>query len=130
MSAFVDTNVLLYLISDDAAKAARAEAVLAAGPVISVQVLNEFTNVVRRKRILDWDELELALTSIRQCARVIDLTLEVHERGLRVARRYQLSTYDALIVAAAQAAPCTTLWSEDLQHGQLLDGLTVLNPFL
>ena len=82
MRPFVDTNVLLYLISADEAKAARAEAVLAAGVVISVQVLNEFANVARRKHGLSWDELPSVLADLAALADVRDLTLATHQRGV------------------------------------------------
>lgn len=127
---FVDTNVLLYLISADEAKADRAEQCLAAGIVISVQVLNEFASVARRKQGLSWDELPRVLGPIAALSDVKDLTLATHRRGLALARRYQLGIYDAMIASAALEAGCTTLLSEDFQAGQIFDGqLTVLNPF-
>ena len=129
--AFVDTNVLLYLLSEDAAKAVRAEHVLSAGVVISVQVLNEFAHVARRKLKLDWPRLRQALLDIRRFAEVRALTLQVHELGLDIAERYRLGTFDALIAASALDAGCERLLSEDLQHGQRLHGtLTIRNPFL
>lgn len=127
---FVDTNVLLYLLSSDVAKADRAEAVLAGRIVISVQVLNEFANVARRKLRLEWSAIEQALRDIRRFAEVFPLTLETHERGIALASRYQLTVYDAMIAAAALEAGCETLASEDFSAGQRLDGcLTVRNPF-
>ena len=127
---FVDTNVLLYLLSDDAAKANRAEALLAGRIVISVQVLNEFANVTRRKLGLDWPEVVQALLDIRRFADVHPLTLDTHERGIALAKRYQLSVYDAMIVAAALEAGCETLASEDFSAGQRFEGLTIRNPFV
>lgn len=127
---FVDTNVLLYLISRDAAKARRAEKVLAAGISISVQVLNEFANVSRRKHSLEWAELTETLAGIRHFVQLHPLTLDTHLRGLALAERYQFSLYDAMIAAAALQAGCDTLLSEDFQAGQLIDGqLKVVNPF-
>ena len=127
---FVDTNVLLYLLSDDVAKAERAEALLRGRAVISVQVLNEFANVARRKLQLGWPEVEQALVDVRRFCEVRPLTLETHERGIALAARYQLSVYDAMIVAAAVEAGCATLASEDFSAGQRLDGrVTVRNPF-
>ena len=127
---FVDTNVLLYLLSDDAAKADRAEAVLADRVVISVQVLNEFANVAKRKLGLGWNELAETLADLRRFADVRSLTIDTHDRGLALAQRYQLSVYDAMIAAAAIEADCAVLLSEDFQTGQVLDGrLTVRNPF-
>lgn len=127
---FVDTNVLLYLISHDAAKARRAEKVLSARVCISVQVLNEFAHVARRKHGLDWRELTEVLDGIRYCVQVQDLTLDTHLLGLTLAARYGLRIYDAMIAAAALRAGCVTLLSEDFQTGQLIDGrLQVVNPF-
>ena len=127
---FVDTNVLLYLLSDDAAKANRAETLLTGRIVISVQVLNEFANVARRKLGLGWPELEQALKDIRRFAEVRPLTVDTHERGMTLAKRYQLSIYDAMIAAAALEAGCATLASEDFSAGQRFEGrLTIRNPF-
>ena len=127
---FADTNVLLYLISRDAAKAARAEKLLSTRMVISVQVLNEFANVARRKHSLDWPELTETLTGIRHFVELVPLTLDTHLRGLALAERYRSSIYDAMIAAAALQAGCGTLLSEDFQAGQVIDGrLKVVNPF-
>jgi predicted nucleic acid-binding protein len=127
---FVDSNVLLYLISDDAAKAARAEALLEGGDVlVSVQVLNEFTNVARRKAGFSWAEVDAALQALRLVVDVVPVDLAVHERGLAVARRWQTGLYDAMIIGAALNAGCRTLFSEDLQDGQSIEGLRIRNPF-
>jgi predicted nucleic acid-binding protein len=127
---FVDTNVLLYLLSDDEAKADRAEALLASRVVISVQVLNEFLNVARRKRGLPWPQVEQALADLQRFADVRPLTLATHRQGVVLAKRYQLNVYDAMIAAAALEAGCTTLVSEDFSNGQRFDGrLTIRNPF-
>lgn len=127
---FVDTNVLLYLLSDDLDKAARAEALLMARIVVSVQVLNEFANVARRKLGLEWRQVKQALLDLRRFAEICPLTLDTHVRGLALASRYQLSIYDAMIAAAALEAGCTTLASEDFSAGQQFEGLlTVRNPF-
>jgi len=128
---FVDTNVLLYLLSSDQAKADRAEALLEQRVVISVQVLNEFANVARRKMALEWPLVEQALVDLRRFADVQPLTPEMHETGIAMAKRYQLSVYDAMIAAAALEAGCTTLLSENFSAGQRFGGrLTVRNPFV
>jgi predicted nucleic acid-binding protein len=127
---FFDTNVLLYLLSEDAAKADRAEALLANGGVISVQVLNEFASVASRKLGLSWPEIHEILDTIRQLCRVDPLLLETHERGLAISERYGFSIYDALIVGAALIADCDLLLTEDLQDGQRIDDrLQIKNPF-
>ena len=127
---FLDTNVLLYLLSSDTAKADRAEEIIAAGATISVQVLNEFAAVALRKLRMNAAEVREALEPISAICTVVPLTFKMHQRALAVAERYRFSFYDALIAAAALDAGCTTLYTEDLQNGQLIEGtLTVKNPF-
>lgn len=127
---FFDTNVLLYLLSGDAAKADRAESLLAAGGTISVQVLNEFASVASRKLHMAWAEIDEVLAPIRTVRAIAPLTVETHERALRLAERYRLAFYDALIVSAALHAGCRALHSEDMQDGLVIDRrLTVRNPF-
>jgi predicted nucleic acid-binding protein len=128
--SFFDTNVLVYLASGDAKKADRAEAAIAKGGSISVQVLNELANVARRKMQMSWDETHALLNMLRDLLTVHPLTVETHETGLGIAKRYGLSTYDAMIAASALHAGCDTLWSEDMQHGLALkEGLRIANPF-
>lgn len=127
---FFDTNVLVYIASGDAAKADRAEAILDDGGVISVQVLNELTNVARRKMRMTWAETHAFLALMRRLLTVQPITIETHDTGVSLAQRYNLSTYDAMIVASAIQAGCDTLWSEDMQDGMVLGrGLRVVNPF-
>jgi len=126
---FVDTNVVLYLL-DGGHKADRAEALLAQGPRISVQVLNEATVNCRRKAGLSWEETGAFLSGIRALCPVEDLTLQTHEVGRALSERYGLSVYDAMIVAAALIAGCTTLYTEDMHGGLLVEGqLRLVNPF-
>jgi len=127
--AFFDTNVLLYLLSDDQEKAERAETLLAGRGTISVQVLNEFTSVASRKRRMEISEIREMTATFRALCQVEPITLETHDLGLAVGERYGFSVYDALIVASAQIAKCELLYSEDLQHGQKIENLTILNPF-
>lgn len=128
--AFFDTNVLLYLLSEDDAKADRAETMLATGGVISVQVLNEFASVASRKLKMPWVEIREILGALRLLCRVEPISLETHERGLMIAERYGFSLYDSMIVASALLSGCAILFSEDLQDGQCIDGqLQVRNPF-
>jgi predicted nucleic acid-binding protein len=128
--SFFDTNVLVYLASGDASKADRAEAIIAGGGSISVQVLNELANVARRKMQMSWDETYALLATLRGLLTVHPVTVETHEAGLRIAERYGLSIYDSMIAASALDAGCDTLWSEDMQHGMKVDeGLRIVNPF-
>jgi predicted nucleic acid-binding protein len=126
---FFDTNILLYLLSGEAVKADRAEALLAGGGVISVQVLNEFAAVATRKLGLTMAETRDVLGTIRAVCRVVAIDADTHDLALDLAERHRFSIYDGLIVAAAQRAGCKTLYTEDLQHGQRIDRLTIRNPF-
>jgi len=127
---FLDSNVVLYLLSGDAAKADRTETLLKAGPVISVQVLNEVTHVCRRKLMMSWEEITQFLELVRFFCKVVPLTETIHDDAHSIAERCTLSFYDSCIVAAAVAAGCQTLYSEDMNHGQIPEGgLSLRNPF-
>lgn len=128
---FLDTNVLVYAFAAGDRRSARAEALLADGGVIGVQVLNEFTNVARRKLDWSWQQVEATLVVIDELVGPArPLTAEIHAQAVKIARDHGLSFYDALIVAAASEADCEVLCSEDLQHGQRFGRLVVSNPFL
>lgn len=128
---FFDTNVLLYLLSEDNRKADRAEAIIAMGGTISVQVLNEFASVASRKLKMSYAEIREALSTVRAVCKTQAVTIDTHERGLEIAERFGFSLYDSMIVSAALQSNCTILYSEDMQHGQEIDSqLTIINPFL
>ena len=111
--------------------AERAEETIAGGGIISVQVLNEFASVATRKLGMSWVEIREVLSQVRAVCPVEPITVETHDRGLQIAERYGLSIYDAMIIASALLAGCTTLYSEDMQHGQVVaDQLIIRNPFV
>ena len=129
MRPFLDTNILVYAVSNDP-RQARAQEVLAAGGTISVQVLNEFTNVLLNKLRRGWPEIEAALEDV--CAVLtpaVPLTFVTHQAARNLARDHGLSFYDALIATAALEAGCDTLLSEDMQDGRVIPGLRIVNPF-
>ena len=127
---FFDTNVLIYLASNDPVKADQADGLIGHGGAISVQVLNELANVARRKMRMSWQDTHAFLSLLRGLLTVHSFTVETHETGLALAERHNLSIYDAMIAASALHADCDTLWSEDMQHGMALDGrLRIVNPF-
>ncbi len=128
---FLDTNVLVYAFCDDP-RSARAEVLLAKGCASSVQALNEFANVARRKLAMEWREVRDALDAIRALlSGVAPLDLQTHLAGLEIAERHRLSVYDAMMIAAALHLRCATFWSEDLQDGLVVEGcLTIRNPFI
>jgi predicted nucleic acid-binding protein len=129
-NAFIDTNILLYLLSADTAKADRAETIVRAGGLISVQVLNEMVNVARRKLAMPWGEINELVALIRLLCPAEPLTIETHDKGRLVAEQYGLSVYDAMIVAAALLGGCEILYSEDMQDGLRIDHrLRICNPF-
>lgn len=128
--AFLDTNVTLYAVSADAAKADIAETLLGQSPVISVQVLNEAANVLVRKLGRDWADVRPILETVRALCTVAPLTEAVHERAVEIAAAHRLNIYDASILAAAWIAEIPIVYSEDMQDGFVLDdALTVRNPF-
>ncbi len=130
MRPFLDTNVVLYAFLSDDPRRERAEEALLAGGVVSVQVLNEFASVARRKLRWDWPAVEAALILVEQrCRPVRALTLATHRAGLALARDHQVSLYDGLVVAAALEGGCDQLLTEDLQHGRSFGALAVVNPF-
>jgi predicted nucleic acid-binding protein len=128
--AFLDTNVLLYLLSSDPAKADRAEALISAGGVVSVQVLNEFASVAARQLAMHLPDIREVLRALRAVCSVEPLSLQTHDLALDLVERFHLSFYDGLIVAAALLAECGILYSEDMQDGQTIESVTIQNPFV
>jgi predicted nucleic acid-binding protein len=128
--AFIDTNILLCLLSRDAAKADRAEEILHTGGMVSVQVLNELADVAHRKLVMPWEEICELLSLIRSLCSIEPLNMETHERGMLIAKRYKLSMHDAMIIAAGLLGRCDTLYSEGMQDGRLIENqLHICNPF-
>ena len=136
MKAFIDTNVLIYWV-DDSARADVVEQLLAQQAVISVQVLNEFANVLRKKRAMPLPDVEALCTTLIDTCDVLDVSVRTHQAALALMARYQLSVYDANIVAAAALSDCTVLYTEDMQDGLNLklpgsagtNSLVIRNPF-
>jgi predicted nucleic acid-binding protein len=129
--AFFDTNVLIYAFALDDPRNARAEELLASRGTISVQILNEFVSVARRKLLMSWRDVKQALDAFRVLfPSPLPMSKEMHEAALKIAERHGCGIYDALVVAAALEAGCAILFSEDFQDGQTIDGrLTIRNPF-
>lgn len=130
MSAFLDTNILVYA-QQTGPKAVISRDLIAQGGTINVQVLNELTNVLRKKGNRSWRDIELVLDDVDNALDpALPLTAATTRAALALARDHGFAYYDALIVAAAIEAGCDTLYSEDLQHGRNIGGLTIINPFL
>ena len=136
MKAFIDTNVLIYWV-DDSTRADVVEQLLAQQAVISVQVLNEFAKVLRKKRAMPLPDVEALCTTLIDTCDVLDVSVRTHQTALALMARYQLSVYDANIVAAAALSDCAVLYTEDMQDGLNLklpgsagtNSLVIRNPF-
>ena len=136
MRTFIDTNVLIYWV-DDSARADAVEQLLAGESVISVQVLNEFANVLRKKRAMPLTDIQLLSNTLISTCEVHDLSVRTHQTALALMTGYNFSLYDANIVAAAGLSGCAILCSEDMQDGlniklpELAGGatLSIRNPF-
>lgn len=127
----LDTNVAIYAFATDE-KAEIATVLLEAGPCISVQLLNEFANASLRKHRAPWREIEESLGLIMDlCRSLRPIDGNMHEEGCRIAKRYKLGFYDSLMLAAARLDDCDVFFSEDMQHGLVIDNkLTITNPFV
>src|ERR1700730_7367939 len=113
-SAFFDTNVFGYAVVQNDTRSQQAEDLIAEGGTVSVQVLNEFADVVRRKAKMPWDEVRFATENINAlCPDPRSITLDTYHEALAIAEKYGFKIYDALIVASALEARCTILYSED-----------------
>ena len=136
MTAFVDTNVLLYAVleatGEDRQKRDRARALLELEDcALSLQVLQEFAYQATHSRHpnrLSWDDALEHLAVFAQFP-VQETTLGLFEQGLELVQRHNFSFWDAMIVAAALAQGCDLLYSEDMQHGRIIGGLRIVDPF-
>jgi predicted nucleic acid-binding protein len=126
---FLDTNVLVYALVGDPTFAERSLSLLEAGGTVSAQVLNECAHTLRRKFQAGWPQVAQASERMRELCVVVPVAEETHALGLALAQRYSLSVYDGMIVAAAQLAGCTVLYSEDMHDGLVIDALTIRNPY-
>jgi predicted nucleic acid-binding protein len=128
---FFDTNVLIYAVANDADRTPAALDWLSRGGTISVQVLNEFTNTARGKLNRPWEDVVAALDALRAiCTECTPITEQTHHAAVALSRRHDFHIYDAFIVASALEAECTTLVTEDLRDGQIIESrLRIHNPF-
>lgn len=128
---FFDTNVLVYAHTTGDYRSDIARALLLDGGVVGVQALNEFASVARAKLGFDWNQIQSAIAKILiLCPNPRPLSVDIHLRALEVSGRYGFSIWDGLILAAAIDARCSVLLSEDMQHGQVVEGVRIENPFL
>ena len=133
MAHFLDTNILLYSISQDPAESPKRDRALALldddSGSLSIQVLQEFYVQATRSSRAVPHELAAGLIEAWSRFRIQDMTLPVLKVALRVRKAYGLSFWDSAIVAAALALGCDRVYTEDLTHGQVIDGLAIIDPF-
>lgn len=130
VEAFFDTTILIYAISRNDSRNLMSRELLDKGGMLSVQVLNEFASVARKKLQISWPEILETLSAIRVlCGAPVPITVNLHDAALKLAQRYGFQIYDALIVAAALEAGCTSLYSEDFQDRHTIGSLTIRDPF-
>ena len=135
VDSFIDTNVFVYLFDETNAEKCRIaegliqQALENGNGCISYQVVQETTNIVTRKLKASPDEARSLLDNVLEPLWRVNPTRALYRRGLELQSRYKFSFYDSLIIAAALDAGCKTLYTEDLQHGQQVEGVTIVNPF-
>jgi len=130
--AFLDTNILVYCYTDTEPEKREKARVVAShtNVVISTQVLKEFINTLFKKFKLEWTDIRMAVKEVKQNFPVYVNSEQTIDKACSIAERYGFSFYDSLIIAAAFEAECTTLYSEDLQDQQKIEGrLVIINPF-
>lgn len=128
--ATADTNVVVHSLLETS-KAETATAVLGTCAFLSVQALNEYANVARKRLNRNWQKIEDDLAEVRASVpKIVPIDTDVHVEGLRIASRYRLSFYDALMLAVALSEGARILYSEDMQHGMSIDEtLRIVNPY-
>jgi predicted nucleic acid-binding protein len=127
----IDSNIAVYAFGDDDRKARIAADVIGRADFISAQVLNEFASVASRKQGRAWPEIARKVAALRRrIGRIVALDEYAHSDALRIAERYQISFYDALMLAVALSGGARTIYSEDMQHGLVIDDtLRIVDPF-
>jgi len=130
---FIDSNIILYAYSrTEPSKREIANALIFAtsDALISTQVINEVTNILYKKFGLDSKEIEAVIDEIAEVFSIVNFTLETQKYAIHIKERYQLQYYDSLILATALEHGCGIVYSEDMQHNQLIeDRLRIVNPF-
>ncbi len=128
---FADSNVLLYLLDKDDVKKAKAEEILFSNPVVSTQVVNENIHVAHKKFHLPKTEIFNHVENIFIKCHVKTVSPDSIQLACIIFDKYQYGYYDCLIIASAIENDCKILYSEDLQHNQLIDKkLRIINPFV
>ncbi len=128
-NVFFDTNILVYAILDTGEKQKVAMNLLKAGGNVSIQAVNEFCNVARKKAKLEWSAITSIVSVIKNLVDIHPIGQDENDRAAVIANEYGFSFYDSLMAASAVRHDGDILYSEDLQHNQSVVTLTVINPF-
>ncbi len=128
---FIDTNIIIYSLGDDVDKRQRSIELINNNPVISAQVLNETANVLFKKFSMSVQDIQAIIMRLSKETTVTPLTEDINYLALKIKDKYRFSFYDSLIIASALNAKCKILFSEDMQHEQVIESrLQIINPFL
>ncbi len=128
---FIDSNVILYAFSKNKRKKERAKNIIKNRGNISIQVLNEVSNTLFKKSKLEPTVVKKSIDLLIKYFQVYEVKIYTIYRALDLKERYKFSYYDSLIIASAIENGCDILYSEDMQHKQVIDDkLTILNPFV
>lgn len=128
---FADTNIVVYAVGKDSEQRDTARRIIAEGVTVSAQVINETVSVLTRKQGAALGVAHEVAESLLDLCEVIPVDARTIREAIRLAKRYSLSHWDSLIVAAALLAGCETLYSQDMQHEQLIEErLKIVNPFV
>jgi predicted nucleic acid-binding protein len=128
---FLDTNILLYLLSDNTPKKKIAKRLLNSNHNISTQVLNEFGNVCLNKLKINHLDVITMINELVVNTTIYNYNSNTIIQAITIKHTYQLQFYDALIIATALENNCNILYSEDMHHNQLIENkLKIINPFI
>ncbi|WP_409021346.1 PIN domain-containing protein [Dyadobacter sp. CY261] len=128
----LDTNVLVYLYdASQHEKRHLSEIILSSNPVISTQVVSEFINVTKRNLKLPKKDLLHKCNQVFSRCEIVSVDQKMLDNALYLVKKYDFQIFDSIIISSTLAAGCRTLYSEDFQHNQVIEGkLTIINPFL
>jgi predicted nucleic acid-binding protein len=128
---FIDSNIAVYSVSLPSVKRDVARKLIQQRPCISTQVVMETVNVLIKKFKFEKSDAFESTLGIMDSSALKIITADTLMRAFEIGLRYKLSHWDSLVIAAALEANCSTLFSEDMQPGQVIEGkLTIINPFL
>ena len=129
---FIDTNILVYLVKDTSGKAETIASIIAdnSNIYISTQVVNEFCNVAIKKLGFSYKDILFSIDKFSENFIISGVEILTIKDAIKVKEKYAYSYYDSVIIASALQNNCNILYTEDMQHTQIIeDSLTIINPF-